>query len=142
MVIEKVKMKVKLLLSRIQLFVTLWTVAYHAPPSKGFSRQEYWMGCHFLLHMVLENSLISFSFFDIFYIFTFHSFIVLQFFWHHLLKRLFSPLNILACFICQRLIYRRCMFVCFLGDSLFCSNDLCVYFCAKTTLFNDCISVI
>ena len=31
-------------LSRVQLFVTPWTVAYEAPPSMGFSRQEYWSG--------------------------------------------------------------------------------------------------
>ena len=31
-------------LSRVQLFVTPWTVAYQAPPSMGFSRQEYWSG--------------------------------------------------------------------------------------------------
>ena len=30
--------------SRVQLFVTPWTVAYQAPPSMGFSRQEYWSG--------------------------------------------------------------------------------------------------
>ena len=35
------------LLSRIWLFVTLWTVAYQAPPSMGFSRQEYWSGFPF-----------------------------------------------------------------------------------------------
>ena len=29
-------------LSRIQLFDTPWTAAYQAPPSMGFSRQEYW----------------------------------------------------------------------------------------------------
>ena len=29
-------------LSRVQLFATLWTVAHQAPPSMGFSRQEYW----------------------------------------------------------------------------------------------------
>ena len=29
-------------LSCVQLFSTLWTVAYQAPPSMGFSRQEYW----------------------------------------------------------------------------------------------------
>ena len=29
-------------LSRVQLFVTPWTVAYQASPSIGFSRQEYW----------------------------------------------------------------------------------------------------
>ena len=34
-------MKVKLL-SGVQLFVTPWTVAYQAPPSVEFSRQEYW----------------------------------------------------------------------------------------------------
>ena len=28
-------------LSRVRLFVTLWIVAYQAPPSMGFSRQEY-----------------------------------------------------------------------------------------------------
>jgi len=30
-------------------FATPWTVAHQAPLSMGFSRQEYWMGCHFLL---------------------------------------------------------------------------------------------
>ena len=29
-------------LSRVQLFATLWTVAYQASLSMGFSRQEYW----------------------------------------------------------------------------------------------------
>ena len=28
-------------LSHVQLFATPWTVAYQAPPSMGFSRQEY-----------------------------------------------------------------------------------------------------
>ena len=31
-------------LSRPQLFATPWTVAHQAPPSVGFSRQEYWNG--------------------------------------------------------------------------------------------------
>ena len=31
-------------LSRVWLFATLWTVAYQASPSIGFSRQEYWNG--------------------------------------------------------------------------------------------------
>ena len=30
----------KKLLSHVQLFATPWTVAYQAPPSMGFSRQE------------------------------------------------------------------------------------------------------
>ena len=34
-------------LSCVQLFATLWTVAYQAPPSMGFSRQEYWSGLPF-----------------------------------------------------------------------------------------------
>ena len=34
-------------LSRVQLFVTPWTVAYQEPPSMGFSRQEYWSGLPF-----------------------------------------------------------------------------------------------
>ena len=42
----KVKVKVKSV-SRVQLFVTPWTVAYQAPPSMGFSRQEYWSGLLF-----------------------------------------------------------------------------------------------
>ena len=31
-------------LSCVWLFVTPWTVVYQAPPSMGFSRQEYWNG--------------------------------------------------------------------------------------------------
>ena len=38
---SEVKVKVKSL-SHVRLFVTPWTVAYQAPPSMGFSRQEYW----------------------------------------------------------------------------------------------------
>ena len=34
-------------LSRVQLFATPWTVAHQAPPSMGFSRQEYWSGVPF-----------------------------------------------------------------------------------------------
>ena len=30
--------------SHVQLSATLWTVARQAPPSMGFSRQEYWNG--------------------------------------------------------------------------------------------------
>ena len=34
-------------LSRVRLFATPWTVAYQAPPSMGFSRQECWSGLPF-----------------------------------------------------------------------------------------------
>ena len=39
----KGKVKVKSL-SRVRLFSTPWSAAYQAPPSMGFSRQEYWSG--------------------------------------------------------------------------------------------------
>ena len=38
---SKVKLKS---LSHVRLFETPWTAAYQAPPSVGFSRQEYWCG--------------------------------------------------------------------------------------------------
>ena len=44
------KVKVKLL-SRARLLVTPWTAAYQAPPSMGFSRQEYWTN----LDSILKN---------------------------------------------------------------------------------------
>ena len=34
-------------LSHVQLFVTPWTIAYQAPLSMEFSRQEYWSGLPF-----------------------------------------------------------------------------------------------
>ena len=40
------EVKVKLL-SRVRHFATSWTVAYQAPPSMGFSRQEYRSGLPF-----------------------------------------------------------------------------------------------
>ena len=41
--LQCMKVKVKAL-SRVQLLATPWTVAYQAPLSMGFSRQEYWGG--------------------------------------------------------------------------------------------------
>ena len=43
---RKERKKVKSL-SHVRLLVTLWTVAYQASPSVGFSRQEYWSGLPF-----------------------------------------------------------------------------------------------
>ena len=48
------KVKVKLL-SRVQLFATPWTVDYQAPPSMGFSRQEYWSGLPFPLQEIFPT---------------------------------------------------------------------------------------
>ena len=39
----KWKVRVKSL-SRVRLLATPWTAAHQAPPSMGFSRQEYWSG--------------------------------------------------------------------------------------------------
>ena len=38
------KVKSESEVSCVQLLVTPWTAAYQAPPSMGFSRQEYWNG--------------------------------------------------------------------------------------------------
>ena len=43
------------MLSLVQLFVTPWTVAYQAPQSMEFSRQEYWSGLPFLSPRDLPN---------------------------------------------------------------------------------------
>ena len=39
---------------RVQLFVTLWTVAHRAPLSLEFSRQEYWSGLQFHKSKILQ----------------------------------------------------------------------------------------
>ena len=44
--IQKERKKMKLL-NRVRLFAAPWTVAYQAPPSIEFSRQEYWSGLPF-----------------------------------------------------------------------------------------------
>ena len=43
------------LLSNVQLFATPWNVAYQAPPSMGFSRQECRVDCHFLLQGIFPT---------------------------------------------------------------------------------------
>ena len=44
-------------LSCVQLFATPWTAAYQAPPSMGFSRQEYWSGVPLPPPVLFTNSL-------------------------------------------------------------------------------------
>ena len=51
---EKVKVK---LLSRVRLLLTPWTAAYQAPPSMGFSRQEYWSGVPLPSPIILKTIL-------------------------------------------------------------------------------------
>ena len=40
--------------SHVQRFATPWTVARHPPLAMGFSRQEYWNGCHFLFQEIFR----------------------------------------------------------------------------------------
>ena len=49
----KWKVKVKSL-SRVWLLATPWTAALQAPPSMGFSRQEYWSGQH-IIHCLCSH---------------------------------------------------------------------------------------
>ena len=51
----KWKVKVKLL-SRVRLFATPWTAAYQAPPSMGFSGQEYWSRVPFTCLLLINRS--------------------------------------------------------------------------------------
>ena len=41
--------------SRVWLFVTLWILTHQAPPSMGFSGQEYRVGCHALLQGIFPT---------------------------------------------------------------------------------------
>ena len=53
-------------LSRVRLFATLWTVAYQASPSMGFSRQEYWSGLPFYFQVkILRNSICDIENFEL-----------------------------------------------------------------------------
>ena len=47
------------LLSHVRLFAIPWTVAYEAPPSLEFSRQEYRSGLPFLSHLLVLDKLSS-----------------------------------------------------------------------------------
>ena len=40
---------------RVRLFMTPQTVAHQPPLSLGFSRQEYWSGCHALLQGIFAT---------------------------------------------------------------------------------------
>ena len=50
----KWKVKVKSL-SHVRLLATPWTAAHQAPPSMGFSRQEYWSGVPLLSPLVVAG---------------------------------------------------------------------------------------
>ena len=50
----KWKVKVKSL-SRVRLFTTPWTVAFQDPPSMGFSREECWGGCHYIVVCICQS---------------------------------------------------------------------------------------
>ena len=46
-------------LSHVRLVVTPWTAAHQAPPSMGFSRQEYWSGVPLLSPLSILGFLFS-----------------------------------------------------------------------------------
>ena len=60
----KWKVKVKLL-SHVQLLATSWTAAHQAPLPMGFSRQEYWSGCHCLLFSFWDSSNVNVNILDV-----------------------------------------------------------------------------
>ena len=53
------------LLSHIRLLATSWTAAYQAPPSMGFSRQQYWSGVplpslkHYVKHAYIHHIMVG-----------------------------------------------------------------------------------
>ena len=61
-------------LSRARLLATPWTAAYRAPPSMGFSRQEYWSGLPLPSYKFLQNPAPAY----------FHSFFFIRFFFFSL----------------------------------------------------------
>ena len=54
----KWKVKVKSL-GRVRLLSTPWAAAHQAPPSVGFSRQEYWSGMPLPTHIFPERNLLE-----------------------------------------------------------------------------------
>ena len=44
-------------LSHVRLLATPWTAAHQAPPSMGFSRQEYWSGVPLPSPVITANDL-------------------------------------------------------------------------------------
>ena len=58
--LQCIKVKVKSL-SHVRLLVTPWTTAHQAPPSMGFSRQEFWSGMPLpfppLVHTLFQNNI-------------------------------------------------------------------------------------
>ena len=46
----------------VRLLATPWTAAYQAPPSMGFSRQEYWSGVAFLSKFQLLIQVLTYCF--------------------------------------------------------------------------------
>ena len=51
-------MKVKSL-SRVRLLATPWTAASQAPPSMGFSRQEYWSGVPLPCYSAIKRNVVE-----------------------------------------------------------------------------------
>ena len=57
--LQCMKVKIESEVAQSCLLVTPWTAAYQAPPSMGFSRQEYWSGVPLWYPIVRLQSCIS-----------------------------------------------------------------------------------
>ena len=98
------------LLSRVRLFATPWTAAYQAPPSMGFSRQEYWSGvplpspvrckspiivCYYIAIIICLNLAVFFSQIVLTYFLSFFFFWLILFlgndYFHHHCKWYSTP---------------------------------------------------
>ena len=113
--------------------ILLWFMSKSVLPM--FSSRSFMVSC------LTFRYLVYFEFIFVYGVRKYSNCIILhaavQFSQHHLLKRLSFPhciflQNILAVF-CHRLIGHKCMGL--LVGSLFCSIDLCVWFCASNILF-------
>ena len=83
----KWKVKVKSL-SRVRLLETPWTAAYQAPPSMGFSRQQYWSGVplpspKWSLAFTIYLPLLVQNFFSFLYILNYFCLLFILFIYQH-----------------------------------------------------------
>ena len=59
--LQCMKVKSESEVSHVRLLATPWTAAHQAPPSTGFSRQEYWSGVPFSNYITIFKSSMGFS---------------------------------------------------------------------------------
>ena len=79
-------------LSHVRLFATPWTTACQAPPSMGFSRQEYWSGFPLKFTILFKK---SYQYHNM----TYFEYYLQPFYPHAVQKNLTGQLEL--CFICS-----------------------------------------